>query len=91
MFFNIDPPYVEKGQKLYTNFFREDDHRRLEGVIANSLNETEWIITYDNCELIKEIYRGYHMEEYDIQHNARKSIIGKEIVITNIPQEHFVW
>lgn len=90
-FFNIDPPYVIKGSRLYTNYFNESDHRSLEQVISEHLREIPWIITYDDCELIREIYKQYTMTGYDIRHNAGGSVLGKEVVITNIPRESFVW
>lgn len=90
-FFNIDPPYVVKGSRLYTNYFKESDHRNLEKVIAQHLQGIPWIITYDNCELIRDIYKQYLIIEYNIQHNARVSVQGKELVITNLPENCFVW
>lgn len=90
-FFNIDPPYVIKGNKLYTNYFKESDHRNLEQVIREHLREIPWIITYDDCELIRDIYKQYSITGYDIQHNAGISARGKEVVITNLPSSSFVW
>jgi len=90
-FFNIDPPYVKKGYRLYKNYFKEEDHRSLERIIADHLGETRWIITYDDCDLVRDIYRNYHMVEYEIQHNVGASTYGKEVVITNIPDESFFW
>lgn len=90
-FFNIDPPYVKKGHKLYANYFKEKDHRNLARVINEHLGVTRWIVTYDDCDLIRGIYKQYHMLEYGIQHNAGGSVMGKEIVITNIPDSDFVW
>jgi DNA adenine methylase len=90
-FFNIDPPYVIKGSKLYTNYFIESDHRNLERVITEHLRGIPWIITYDDCELIRDVYEQYPVTEYDIQHNAGRSVLGKELVITNIPDGLFVW
>ncbi len=90
-FFNIDPPYVKKGSKLYTNYFREQDHRDLERTITRCLGETQWIVTYDDCDLIRDIYKDYHMIEYSILHNAGGSVQGREIVITNMPKDLFVW
>lgn len=90
-FFNIDPPYVKKGQQLYANYFKEIDHRNFEQIISNHLGETRWILTYDDCDLIREIYKEYYMQEYLIQHNAGNSVYGKEIVVTNLPIESFVW
>lgn len=90
-FFNIDPPYVKKGKRLYTNYFNEEDHRNLERTIREHLADTLWIVTYDDCDLIRSIYRNYYKVEYEIQHNVGSSTIGKEIVITNIPENMFVW
>lgn len=90
-FFNIDPPYVIKGSRLYTNYFKESDHRNLKQVISEHLREIPWIITYDDCELIRDIYMQYSMTEYSIQHNVGGSVRGKEVVITNIPNGSFVW
>jgi len=92
MFLNIDPPYVVKGSRLYTNFFTEGDHLNLQRVIIKHLdNEFPWIITYDECSLIRDLYRTFHVQEYGIMHNAGKSVQGKEIVITNLPVDKFVW
>lgn len=90
-FFNIDPPYVKKGHRLYTNYFNEEDHRNLERNIAEYLGDSRWIVTYDDCELIHDIYSDYYMLEYDILHNAGGSIIGKEVVITNMARGQFTW
>jgi DNA adenine methylase len=90
-FFNIDPPYVIKGCRLYTSYFKESDHRSLEQVISKHLREIPWIITYDDCELIRNVYNQYSMTGYSIQHNAGGSVLGKEVVITNIANGSFVW
>ncbi|MCB6927204.1 DNA adenine methylase [Enterocloster bolteae] len=90
-FFNIDPPYVVKGSRLYTNYFEEADHRNLAAVIAEQLRDSPWIITYDDSELIRDIYNQYFITEYEIQHNAGGTVHGKELVITNIQKEFFVW
>lgn len=90
-FFNIDPPYVIKGSWLYTNYFKDPDHRNFEKVVSEHLREVPWIITYDDCELIRDIYKHYSIIGYDIQHNAGGSGIGKEVVITNISNNLFFW
>lgn len=90
-FFNIDPPYVMKGNQLYTNYFEESDHQNLARVINEHLRDIPWIVTYDDCELIWDIYEQYHITEYSIQHNAGGTVRGRELVITNIPEDSFVW
>lgn len=92
MFLNIDPPYVIKGSQLYTNFFTEGDHLNLQRVINKHLREEyPWIITYDDCQLVRDLYQQFYMEEYKITHNAGGSVQGKELVITNLPADKFVW
>ncbi len=91
LFFNIDPPYVVKGSLLYTNFFEEKDHRALAQIIRTLLQEMPWIVTYDNAELIRQIYQGYHIQEYEILHNAGGKARNRELVISNIPEDQFIW
>jgi DNA adenine methylase len=90
-FFNIDPPYVKKGYKLYASYFKEEDHRSLARIITEYLGETQWIVTYDDCDLIRDIYKQHLMIGYDIQHNAGSNVRGKEVVITNISEGSFTW
>lgn len=92
LFLNIDPPYVVKGSRLYTNFFSERDHQKLKIVIVNHLSQDyPWIVTYDHCPLVKNLYSDFHMQEYSILHNAGGTVLGKEIVITNLHPDKFVW
>ncbi len=41
----IDPPYIEKGQKLYLNNYGISDHRELEHQVTQLRHP--WIVTYD--------------------------------------------
>jgi len=92
LFLNIDPPYVINGSQLYTNFFTEGDHLNLQRVITKHLGEEyPWIITYDDCSLVRELYRQYHIQEYGIAHNAGGTLQGKELIISNIPASKFIW
>jgi DNA adenine methylase len=92
MFLNIDPPYVIKGSQLYTNYFANGDHLNLQQIIVKHLDgKFPWIITYDDCPLVRKLYQQFHMEEYEITHNAGGSVIGKELVITNIHSDKFFW
>jgi DNA adenine methylase len=90
-FFNIDPPYVVKGNRLYTNYFKDQDHRDLGRIIEEQLGGIPWIVTYDDCELVRNIYHGYTMQEYGIQHNVGNCFTGRELVITNIDSDSFIW
>ncbi len=55
-FVYIDPPYVNKGKKLYMNFYKKEDHVNIaNSIFANDINFL-WMISYDNNDLIKELY-----------------------------------
>ncbi len=56
----IDPPYVEKGKKLYNHYFTEQDHACLSELITSLTLEfpncADILITYDNHKLINDLY-----------------------------------
>lgn len=79
IFIFFDPPYYEKGKDLYTNFYNHHDHVRLAKHIFR-LN-ADWIVTYDNVESIKEIYKEYRNKEFEITYTLANKRIAKEIVI----------
>lgn len=80
LFIFLDPPYFEKGPGLYTNFYTEEDHKKLAHQVSN-LNHN-WIVTYDNVDKIKEIYREYDLDfnEYSLRYSAQKKYKGTEIM-----------
>ena len=90
-FYNIDPPYVLKGKSLYSVFFSEQEHRTFGQTVTQYLDITPWIITYDDCELVKDIYADFHIHEYQLFHSAHNRLKGPELVITNIPDNRFEW
>lgn len=50
MFIYFDPPYYEKGRRLYMNYFSSEDHEKLRNAV--SLLDCKWIMTYDDNEKI---------------------------------------
>lgn len=91
LFFNIDPPYVIKGKSLYSEYYTEENHRNLEQIIHENLQGIPWIVTYDDCDLVREIYQNYLIREYGIFHSAHNRVQRRELIITNIPEKHFSW
>lgn len=67
-FLNIDPPYVTKGKQLYRNYFSEKDHRELSKLIKNCNHP--WVVTYDICDLVAQIYQEYRHSELNIRYSA---------------------
>ena len=78
-FINYDPPYVSKGSKLYTNFYQENDHKILHNAIIQS--PTPWMVTYDDCDLIRHLYADQHAYLLPINYSAGSTKSTKEIGI----------
>ena len=52
----LDPPYFEKGPELYQFCFTENDHRELHTILSNA--NFPWLLSYDDHNTIRELYRG---------------------------------
>ncbi len=68
LFLNVDPPYVEKGAQLYRNYYKADDHQHLAELISQCPHP--WIVTYDVCELVTNLYRGFRCSKLDVRYSA---------------------
>jgi len=78
----LDPPYVEKGPGLYTDAYKEADHRRLATWVQKKL-KLPWIMSYDSHPLIKECYKASAGagHEIDLAYSAHASLRkGKELM-----------
>lgn len=78
MFIYIDPPYVVKGSNLYLNFYNTSDHASLAYVIKKI--RKNWLISYDNCELINSLYNNFDRISYRLAQNTSNRI-GEEMLI----------
>ena len=85
LFINFDPPYVKKGKALYTNFYDIDDHRKLKDCITENLN-CDWIMTYDNNDFIKSIYKNFFVYELNLGYSANIHRKGTELFVS--PKEY---
>lgn len=77
-FINLDPPYVAKGTQLYENSFTEEDHRVLSNIIARC--EHKWMVTYDVCPLVAELYRGFRCSFLNVTYTVQNITKSKEYV-----------
>ncbi len=76
----FDPPYFKKGKQLYMNYFKLEDHVRIERVIRNYV-QCDWIITYDYAKEIEEIYKNYSMCLYDLKYSVSSKCKASELMI----------
>ncbi len=77
--FYFDPPYYLKGESLYLNCYKPDDHKQVSEEIIKIKN-AKWIVSYDNTTEIKKLYSNCQKIEYSFFHTAREAKIGKEIL-----------
>lgn len=79
LFIYLDPPYVDKGYQLYKNSFTKEDHVSLSKKIKKLKNK--WFVTYDNTDLIKELYSDCKTEMFNIQYSAGSKRVENEIAV----------
>lgn len=80
VFFYFDPPYYNKGQKLYKNFFGHKDHQRIHDVIAQEI-AAPWIITYDDVDEIADLYADFSIRRFDLTYSAANKGTASELMI----------
>lgn len=80
----LDPPYcLERGSKLYGNkgdLHESFDHDKLYNCLYDKKN---WMMTYNNCEYIKDLYKEFKIIETNWSYGMNKSKKSSEIVIIN--------
>ena len=74
-FFYCDPPYYS-SEYVYQCGFNWDDHLRLKNTLANS--KGKWLVSYNDCEEIRELYDGYSFFDFTRLHNMKQRINAGE-------------
>lgn len=90
VFIFLDPPYYTatksalygKNGELHKGF----DHERFAEEVKNCPHK--WMITYDNCDYVKEMYKDFNIIPFEFAYGMRNvtanaEMTGKEILITN--------
>lgn len=87
-FVYFDPPYFEKGEKLYRHFYRSSDHNALATFVSQT-KYFDWLISYDDDPYICGLYSGigakYRPFYLDYTVSSGKRFSGKELLISNLP------
>jgi DNA adenine methylase len=80
--FYVDPPYYEKGASLYLNSYKKDAHASLADALNSCAKDVKWMLTYDNVEPIRELYKERkNQEAFVLNYQAHSSRKGSEIMI----------
>jgi DNA adenine methylase len=79
MFVYLDPPYYKKGQSLYLDYYKADDHKILGEYLLNT-NKFKWVLSYDNVKEIREIYKSLDLYFFYINYTAQNLKVGNELL-----------
>ena len=75
-FFYCDPPYFS-SEYVYDCGFTWEDHVRLHDALVNA--KGKWLLSYNDCPEIKELYKGYSFYDFKRVHSmVQKYDPGKE-------------
>lgn len=79
-FVYCDPPYFERGQRLYLNAYDTEDHVRIAHIIQNRLVRP-WVVSYDGHRTIGSLYRKRRRFRYRLQYSAVDAYVGTELFV----------
>lgn len=88
-FLYVDPPYVEKGRSLYLNAFSRSDHERLAEALTG-MRMSNWLLTYDNTPLIRQLYGDYLIGSYRLSYSAHRRRNAEELMLASQPVAEFI-
>jgi len=77
----LDPPYYNQGKNLYKNFLKDEGHKRLYDALQ--LIPSPWIMSYDNCEFIRLLYKHKIIRIEDIRYSFLNKKKNRELLISD--------
>lgn len=66
----LDPPYFVQGNNLYLNAYNPDDHEHVAKFLKSEFYDIHWIVSYDACRPIAEIYSDFRCTEQILNYSA---------------------
>ncbi|AUS96372.1 hypothetical protein CDQ84_14405 [Clostridium thermosuccinogenes] len=88
----FDPPYYEKGSKIYRHFYTKQDHITLSKYVRE-VRHLDWLISYDDAPFICGLYSdtGAQYRPFFLDYSCASKIRtkGKELLISNLPLPPF--
>ena len=88
----FDPPYFEKGPKIYRHYYTNQDHLALSRYVRN-VHNLDWLISYDDnpfiCGLYGDANAQYQPFFVDYTCASRVRTHGHELLISNLPLPPF--
>lgn len=77
----LDPPYVNKGKRLYLNSYESRDHSSLAHYITSQAT-LPWIMSYDDTDLIRRLYACQGVQRLPIRYSLQNKRSARELLIS---------
>lgn len=68
-FFYCDPPYYQ-SENVYGDLFSHNEHQKLFSLLSNI--KGKFLLSYNDCEFIRDLYKDYPMLEISRLHNMQQ-------------------
>jgi DNA adenine methylase len=78
----LDPPYVNKGQRLYLNSYDASDHATLSRYLGRQ-QSLPWVMSYDDTDLIRQLYRTHRIAHLPIRYSLQDKRQARELFIAS--------
>ena len=79
-FVYLDPPYYVKGSRLYFDACADQDHRRIAEIITSHVT-LRWIVSYDDSEYIRKLYRSCRISDLSVKYSLQTKRQASELLI----------
>jgi DNA adenine methylase len=79
-FIYFDPPYVKQGGNLYYKYYDKNNHKELGDFIQREISDWNWIVSYDDDDLVRSIYKDTKHTEYLLKYCLRNYGSSKELM-----------
>ena len=80
VFAYLDPPYYLNGNRLYLNFYKDRDHRKLSRYLQRQ-GILYWVMSYDDAPFIRDLYATFTLSHLSLQHSLQQKKQARELLI----------
>jgi DNA adenine methylase len=78
-FLYLDPPYYNKGRRLYENHYQHADHEKIMRFLRTRRKQN-WVLSYDDVPEIRDIYDEFKPIRYSLSYSANEKMVGREVI-----------
>ncbi len=81
VFAYLDPPYYSNGNRLYMDFYDDQDHRELARYIQGR-DDFMWLMSYDDTDFIRSLYATCEISRLSLEYSLQGRRKVEELLIS---------